>query len=163
MKNKKHLPLYGIGPILCLPLAIITFILFLLSLNNKIPTTNFGQIINTIFGVIGVVFIIGAVALLIGCDTGGRLSTNIKENRLKTNGSYRFVRNPRYCTFLLVETGMVLLCHNLYLLIIPLIFWLEMTIVLKKTEEKWLTELYGKEYTDYCKRANRCIPWSPKT
>lgn len=162
MKNKKHLPLYGIGPILCLPLAIITFILFLLSLNNKIPTTNFGQIINTIFWIIGIVFIIGAVALLIGCDTGGRLSTNIIENRLKTNGSYRFVRNPRYSTFLFVETGLIFLCHNLYLLIIPLIFWLEMTIVLKRTEEKWLTELYGQEYTIYRKRVNRCIPWFPK-
>ena len=117
MKNKKHLPLYGIGPILCLPLAIITFILFLLSLNNKIPTTNFGQIINTIFGVIGIVFIIGAIALLIGCDTGGRLRTNIKENRLKTNGSYRFVRNPRYSTFLLVEIGLALVCHNLWIIV----------------------------------------------
>lgn len=162
MKNKKHLPLYGIGPILCLPLAIITFILFLLSLNNKIPTTNLGQIINTIFWIIGIVFIIGAVALLIGCDTGGRLSTNIIENRLKTNGSYRFVRNPRYSTFLLIEIGLAFVCHNLFLLIIPIIFWIEMTIVLKETEEKWLTNLYGQEYLDYCKRVNRCIPWFPK-
>ena len=159
MKTKKHLPLYGIGPILCLPLAITMIILFILSLKKIIPTTNFGQNINSILFVMGIIFIGGAVVLLIGCETGGRLSKNIKENRLKTNGSYRFVRNPRYCTFLLVETGMVLLCHNLYLLIIPLIFWLEMTIVLKKTEEKWLTELYGQDYIDYCKKVNRCIPW----
>ena len=37
-----------------------------------------------------------------------------------------------------------------------------MTIFLKNTEEKWLSELYGQEYLDYCKRVNRCIPWSPK-
>lgn len=162
MKNKKHLPLYGIGPILCLPLAITMIILFILSLNNKILTTDFGHKMNSMLFAVGIIFIVGAVILLIGCETGGRLSKNIKENRLKTNGSYRFVRNPRYSTFLLVEAGLIFLCHNLYLLIIPFIFWLEMTIVLKRTEEKWLTELYGQEYTDYCKRVNRCIPWFPK-
>ena len=26
----------------------------------------------------------------------------------------------------------------------------------------WLLELYGNEYTDYCKRVNRCIPWFSK-
>lgn len=26
-------------------------------------------------------------------------------------------------------------------------------------EEKWLAELYGQEYIDYCKKENRCIPW----
>ena len=37
-----------------------------------------------------------------------------------------------------------------------------MTILMKATEEKWLRELYGKEYEDYCKRVNRCWPWFPK-
>ena len=100
-----------------------------MSLNKKIPTTDFGENINSIIIVIGTIFIIGALVLLIGCDTGGRLSKNIKENKLKTNGSYRYVRNPRYSTFLLVEIGLALVCHNLYLLIIPLLFWIEMTIV----------------------------------
>lgn len=162
MKNKNHLPLYGIGPILCLPLAITMIILFNLSVKKIIPTTNFGHNINSILLVIGIVFIVDAVVLLIGCDTGGRLSKNIKENKLKTNGSYRYVRNPRYSTFLLVEIGLVLVCHNLYLMIIPVLFWIEMTIVLKHTEEKWLTKLYGQEYIDYCKRVNRCIPWFSK-
>ena len=28
-------------------------------------------------------------------------------------------------------------------------------------EEKWLRDMYGKEYEDYCKRVNRCWPWLP--
>ena len=32
-------------------------------------------------------------------------------------------------------------------------------IVLVVTEEKWLRDLYGKQYEDYCNRVNRCIPW----
>ncbi|MBQ3937315.1 MAG: hypothetical protein II722_09680 [Ruminococcus sp.] len=54
------------------------------------------------------------------------------------------------------------IAHNPFLLVIPALFWSEMTIVLKRTEEKWLTELYGQQYTDYCKKVNRCIPWFEK-
>ena len=107
-------------------------------------------------------FILLGIILCLGADKGDKLKSNIKENRLKTDGSFRFVRNPRYSTFLLVEFGLALVCHNLYLLIIPVLFWIEMTIVLKRTEEKWLTELYGQEYIDYCQKVNRCIPFFPK-
>lgn len=34
-----------------------------------------------------------------------------------------------------------------------------LTVLLKQTEEKWLSDLYGEEYKDYCRRVNRCIPW----
>ena len=33
---------------------------------------------------------------------------------------------------------------------------------MKSTEEKWLADLYGQEYEDYCARTNRCILWFPK-
>lgn len=158
----KHLPVYGIGPILCVPLAVVMGMLFTLSIKGKIPSTDFGNVVNSILSIVGCIIILLGIILCIGADMGEKLKSNIKENRLKTDGSFRFVRNPRYSTFLLVEFGLALVCHNLYLLIIPVLFWIEMTMVLKNTEEKWLTELYGQEYTDYCKRVNRCIPWFPK-
>lgn len=37
-----------------------------------------------------------------------------------------------------------------------------MTVLMKGTEEKWLLKLYGTEYSNYCKRVNRCIPWFAK-
>ena len=162
MNNKEHLPVYGIGPLLCFPLVIIMFVLFVLSLMEIIPTTNITNEINTVLFVMGIILIVVGVALFFGADAGGNLCDNIKENRLKTNGSYQFVRNPCYSMFLLLEVGLVFLCHNLFLMIIPFLFWIEMTIVLKKTEEKWLSELYGQEYLDYCKRVNRCLPWFSK-
>ena len=159
MQNKKHLPIYGIGPLLCFPLLAVASILFILSITGIIPVTDFGSCINVILFAVGIIFIVVGVALFFGADAGGNLQDNIKENRLKTNGSYRFVRNPCYSTFLLLEIGLVCMCHNIYLLIIPFLFWIEMTIVLKRTEEKWLEELYGQEYLEYCKRVNRCFPW----
>ena len=158
----KHLPVYGIGPVLCVPLAVVMGILFTLSINGKIPSTDFGEMVNSILSIVGYIIILLGIIQCLGADKGDKLKSNIKENRLKTDGSFRFVRNPRYSTFLLVEFGLALVCHNLYLLIIPVLFWIEMTIVLKRTEEKWLTELYGQEYIDYCKKVNRCIPFFPK-
>lgn len=34
--------------------------------------------------------------------------------------------------------------------------------VLKNTEEKWLSALYGADYEKYKKRVNRLIPWLPR-
>lgn len=34
-----------------------------------------------------------------------------------------------------------------------------LTVVLKRTEERWLLEKFGDEYACYCKRVNRIIPW----
>lgn len=158
----KHLPVYGIGPVLCVPLAVVMGILFTLSINGKIPSTDFGEMVNSILSIVGYIIILLGIILCLGADKGDKLKSNIKENRLKTDGSFHFVRNPRYSTFLLVEFGLALVCHNLYLLIIPVLFWIEMTIVLKRTEEKWLTELYGQEYIEYSKKVNRCIPFFPK-
>ena len=59
-------------------------------------------------------------------------------------------------------TGISMMWHNMWLLIVPVINWCIMTVVLKNTEEKWLADLYGEEYEKYKKRVNRCIPWLPR-
>lgn len=161
-EGKKHLPVLGIGPALCFPTVAITAVAIVLSIKEIIPKTEFNIIVNTILIVLGVLLIIEALILFFGADIGGNLIDNIKDNKLKTNGTYKYVRNPCYTAFMLGCTGTILIAHNLYLLIIPILFWIEMTIVLKNTEEKWLTNLYGQEYIDYCKRVNRCIPWFPR-
>ncbi len=59
-------------------------------------------------------------------------------------------------------TGITFMWHNIWTLILPLIDWGIMTIALINTEEKWLLGLYGKEYEEYKKHVNRCIPWFPR-
>lgn len=161
-KEKKHLPIFGIGPFLCFPMAIISAIGIVLSIQGIIPGSVENTIIKWIMFFFGVVLIALGIALFFGADLKGKLIDSIKANQLKTNGSYRFVRNPCYCVFLLGSTGALLINHNVILLVLPFLFWLEMTVVLINTEEKWLTKLYGQEYKDYCKRVNRCIPWFPR-
>ena len=162
-KKTNHLPLYGIGPALCFPMALLSGIGIWLSSRGYIAGTITNTAINRILAVFGILLIAAGAGLFFGADLNGNLQENIKSNRLKTNGSYKFVRNPCYCLFLLGCTGALCIAHNwVLLLILPLVFWAEMTVVLIHTEEKWLADLYGQEYTDYCKRVNRCIPWFPK-
>lgn len=162
MADKNHLPIFGIGPLLCFPMAMVSAVAIFLSIKGIIPFVIQNKIIRISFMVMGILLIILGLVCYFGADFGGGLIKSIKSNKLKTNGSYSFVRNPCYAVYLLGCTGALLIAHNWILLVLPVLFWLEMTIVLKHTEEKWLEELYGQEYIDYCKRVNRCIPWFPK-
>lgn len=76
-----------------------------------------------------------------------------------TTGVYAYVRNPVYSAFLMMCTGALLLANNVFLLILPVIYWIFLTVLMKCTEEKWLANLYGREYVEYCKKVNRCIPF----
>lgn len=161
-KTKDHLPVYGIGPALCFPMAIFSTIGIWLSIKGIIPGKIENNAVRICMIVIGILLIIEGIVLFLGADLNGKLKESIEQNRLKTDGSYKFVRNPCYCMFLLGSTGALLIAHNLILLVLPLLFYIWMTIIVIRTEEKWLTELYGDEYKEYCKRVNRCIPWFPK-
>lgn len=61
-----------------------------------------------------------------------------------------------------VIAGISLMWHNIFLIPVIVINCGIMTVVLKVTEEKWLHELYGQEYKEYCKCVNRCIPFKRK-
>ncbi len=163
MKSKKdHLPLYGIGPALCWPMAVLSAVGIYLSAKRIIPGAIENNAVRVVMTVLGVLLIIEGLLLFFGADLNGKLQDNIKQNKLKTDGSYRFVRNPCYCLFLLGCTGALLIAHNPVLLVLPVAFYIWMTVILKNTEEKWLKDLYGEEYTEYCRRVNRCIPWLPR-
>ena len=103
--KKKHLPLYGIGPALCSHMALLTAVCIWLANKGYIPGRIDNKIIKLIFLIIGVVLIVEGIVLFFGADLNGNLQDNIKANQLKTNGSYKYVRNPCYCLFWLGCTG----------------------------------------------------------
>lgn len=160
--SDKHLPVFGIGPWLCFPQAVATAAGIFLSYKGILPGNIENKIVQIIMLIVGIFLIAEGLICYFGADFGGGLVKSIKSNKLKTNGSYAFVRNPCYVTFLLGCTGAILIAHNLLLMVLPFCIWAIMTIVLINTEEKWLTKQYGQEYLDYCKRVNRLIPWIPK-
>ncbi len=158
VKEGQKLPLFGIGPYLISGMEIVTaafIVLFYYVL--KIGTVE--DVPKLAFIAAGCVLIVlGILIWYIGALRSG-MDESIAENRLRTGGIYALVRNPMYSGVWFLGTGISLLWHNYFVLIAFFINWAIMTIVLKNTEEKWLTDLYGEEYEAYKERVNRCIPW----
>ena len=161
MSKKNHLPLYSVGPIIVYGQFVFTTISIILTyiFDANFPTIN---VLNILFKVVGILLIAFGLYLDLSAKLKSKLFKNVEDNKLITGGVYGIVRNPVYSGALLACTGAVLIANNLILLIVPVICWLYMTLVLIKTEEKWLKELYGQEYISYCKKVNRCIPCFPK-
>lgn len=161
MENNEHLPVVGVGPVIVIPQIIVTCAGIMLSAFGYFDT----GIIATLkipFLIIGIIIIIFGIFLWYCANYKDKVFDCITENKLVTTGVYAIVRNPIYSAFLLICIGAVFIANNLILFIIPVVCWIYMTIMLKNTEEKWLRNLYGQEYIDYCKRVNRCIPWVSK-
>ncbi len=161
MKEGQKLPLFGIGPYLIYGMGVFTAIcIVLFSYVFKIGNLSGNPV--WVFRVVGgALIVLGFVIWFVGALKSG-MDESITENKLKTDGIYAWVRNPMYSGWWIAITGLSLMWHNFMVLPFVIINWTILTVVLKNTEEKWLLNLYGKEYEEYKKRVNRCIPWIPR-
>ena len=150
--NESALPIYGVGPVYVISCLILSIVGLILK-NHKFLSA--GEIVGIIFIVIGVLLWIYSVVIQ-------KISVEIKNGNLLTTGVYSLVRNPIYSGFSFVFTGILIMQDNVFLLILPIFFWIYLTVLLKLTEEKWLLEKFGEEYVSYCRCVNRIIPWFPK-
>ena len=159
--EKGHLPILGVGPLYVVTIILMTIISITLSATGIIPVITFANF-QWIFVLIGILCFIIGITLWLKAVIIDRLDAHIIKNELVTTGVYAYVRNPVYSAFMFVCTGVLLIYGNLVLLVLPIIFWGFMTVLMKLTEEKWLENLYGKEYAQYRQRVNRRIPWKGK-
>ena len=159
--EKGHLPILGVGPLYVITIILMTVISIILSVTRFIPVITFANF-QWIFILIGILCFIIGITLWLKAVIIDRLDAHIIKNELVTTGVYAYVRNPVYSAFMFVCTGVLLIYGNLVLLVLPIIYWGFMTVLMKLTEEKWLEDLYGKEYVQYRQRVNRCIPWKRK-
>lgn len=158
MKKKEHLPLIGVGPIY-VAIIIACTVAGIAASRTALLQDGRLDVLKIPFAVLGSLCIAGGLYLWAAANFQSKLGEHIKTNRLVTTGVYALVRNPIYSAFMLMCTGALLIANNLWLLILPVGYWGFMTVLMKNTEEKWLKDLYGEEYVEYCKRVNRCIPW----
>ena len=159
--KKDHLPILGVGPLYVITIVLITIISIIFSATRFIPVITFTNM-RWIFILIGILCFAIGITLWLRAVIIDKLDTHIIKNELVTTGVYAYVRNPVYSAFMFVCTGVLLIYGNLVLLVLPIIYWGFMTVLMKLTEEKWLEDLYGKEYVQYRQRVNRCIPWKSK-
>ena len=115
-----------------------------------------------IFVVAGVIVAALAVVMWLVSVFGARVTENIENNQLITGGIYAWVRHPIYAAFLFLNAGILLVQANYVLLILPAVYWLALTVLMKRTEERWLRRQFGQQYVDYESCVNRIMPWPPR-
>ena len=160
-KSKPHLPIMGVGPAYVISIILLSGLsIFADATHLHLPRPTSAPLEIFLF-IVGLLFILSGL-LIYFLAIKAKITSSIKENTLVTHGIYAVVRNPIYSAWLFICTGTLFLYGNPYLaLLLFSIFWLSLTILMKYTEEKWLTKLYGESYLEYCKKVNRCLPWFP--
>lgn len=161
MKKNNSLPIFGVGPIYVLSCLVLTILGLVLNYKGYLEIGKVDKA-KTLFVIIGFILIILGLFLWVKAVLIQKINARVKDEMLITNGVYGIVRNPVYTAFICIFTGILLFAKNYLLLVLPIIFWIYLTILMKKSEEKWLRAKFGKEYDLYCKRVNRVIPWFPK-
>lgn len=148
----------GVGPVYVAVIIAMTVVAVILGKN---PVFEKGVVISLEIPmfVIGILLIILGVYLWAGAMLRSKIDRHIAENKLVVDGVYALVRNPIYSAFMFFCMGVLLLAGNIFFLPLFFLYWIFMTVLMKCTEERWLKELYGREYEEYCRRVNRCIPW----
>lgn len=151
------MPAFGVGPIYVITCLLLTIAGLYLHFKGYLSQGEL-RASKVIFIIIGISFILFGIALWIQAVIVQKINQKVKENQFITTGVYRLVRNPVYSAFLLIFTGILLATANYILLILPFVFWVFLTLLMKHTEEKWLSNQFGKEYEDYCNQVNRVLP-----
>lgn len=161
MKNKKHLPILGVGPIYVLITFFITIVAIILHINGYLSIGYYPKL-RFLFIAFGFIFIITGIYIWIKAVVASKMIRNIKEGKLITTGIYSIVRHPVYSAFTHLFTGLLLLTSNIIFLILPIIYTIFLSVLLSHTEEKWLLERFDEEYQRYALNVNR-IWLLPKT
>ena len=162
-ENQEHLPVMGVGPVcIAIMIAFTAAGIALVKFNMLTSGDVGGGVITVLFVIAGILCIAGGIILWYAAVFSAKIDITIKSNRLEIGGVYAIVRNPIYSAFLFICIGALLFCRNWYVLILPPLFWVYLTVFMKLTEEKWLSERFGEEYKAYSKRVNRLIPWKKK-
>lgn len=159
-KDGQKLPLFGIGPYMIFGMGLVTLIgIILFGYVFKIGILEMPWIM--VFRITGALLIVLGIFIWFIGAVRSDMDDHIESNKLKTSGIYAWVRNPMYSGWWIAFAGITFMWHNIWMLVLPVINWIIMTIALINSEEKWLLDLYGAEYETYKTKVNRCIPWKP--
>ncbi len=162
-KLDNPLPVYGIGPKWSIPCAVITLIAIIIGHIHPISTgIPQNKILRYAYIGIGAVVIVFGIKMWVDAIVNANIDEHIMSGKLQTGGVYKHTRNPIYAAILFIMTGALFISGNAYMYILPIIFWAVLTEMLKRTEEVWLLERFGDEYTEYCKNTHRILPWFNK-
>lgn len=162
MKSQSSgMPAFGVGPVYVLVSALLTAAALFLDHAGvyAIRLRGYGR---TFLIALGVLSIALGVVLWVWAVLFGKILRHAEEGKLVTTGVYAAVRHPVYSAFFFLFSGLLCTRANLSLLVFPVLLWMFLTVLMKKTEERWLFERFGEEYVRYAARTNRVFPRFPR-
>jgi protein-S-isoprenylcysteine O-methyltransferase Ste14 len=86
----------------------------------------------------------------------GIAQTGGAEGTLKTDGLYRYSRNPQYVADAFMVFGWLILSASPIALVVGILAIAGLMIA-PFAEEPWLRERFGREFNDYCARTRRYL------
>lgn len=113
--------------------------------------------IAAVFIAVGVGVIVSARVVLGRSNTTWKPTTPGRTSRLVTTGVYRFTRNPMYLGMLLILLGWAVVLESPFALILPAAFMFYMNRLQIGPEERTLSALLGRDYSDYLRHVRRWL------
>ena len=155
--KKSSLPVFGVGPIYVITCSLITVLAFHLKRQGFFQA---GEItsFDLVFQIFGIILIFAGVFFWIYTVLIQNIAHEIQSGKLVTTGVYSITRHPICTAFFFIFSGILITTHNLFMLGFILFFYLYLTVLMQKTEEKWLTKKFGREYLEYAKQTPRILP-----
>ena len=135
----------------------ITWIILLGYFLNVIPRSGVQNIYLQLFSIL--ILVIGLIIVtisLVNLGKSTRLGLPTENTTLKTNGIYRFSRNPMYFGFNLLTIASMFYCINIVLLILGIYSIITYHLIILG-EERFLEERFRDEYFSYKKKVRRYI------
>ena len=141
------------------PLVLLVFAGMMMVLAKFLPVGQFDffgrQTLKYALWVLGLAILVTAAIQFRLAHTTTNPLTPEKTSRLVISGIFGYTRNPMYLAMLLFLLGLGLQLGNAFNTLTAAGFVYYMNHFQIKAEEKALEQLFGKEYTLYCKAVRR--------
>jgi protein-S-isoprenylcysteine O-methyltransferase Ste14 len=144
MNNKMNIT--GVAPLIAVPTFIYLIITVVISYLTK-PYFSIIKNDGAVLIYLGAALIVPGILMVAAC--GRKLLKSFDNNKLMTDGLYKYFRDPMYVAYLIfVIPGISLLFNSWLVLTSVLLNYILYTNLIKK-EHKFLEEKFGAEYKAY--------------
>jgi protein-S-isoprenylcysteine O-methyltransferase Ste14 len=89
---------------------------------------------------------------------GYKVECSAEGKNLLKGGPYKLMRNPMYFGTLLIGLGITMVIFQWWVFLLFVVVYLLIYLPQVKSEERMLSERFGREYKDYCKSTPRYVP-----
>ena len=145
------------------PPAVLVIICALLMYFSPNPIMYLGFSLEVTYYLSRALFVLAVFIIVAGIYCFRKANTTVdptspdKASTLVSYGIFKYSRNPMYLGFAIVLLGFAIKIQTLIAILWVVVFVLYLTQFQIKPEERALRQIFGDEYSQYCKQVRRWI------